>query len=444
VVSIVNQDGSNEGFNDPTPTTPVGGNGGTTLGEQRLIVFQTAAAIWGQVLDSSVEIRVEAQFDSLSCNPFSAVLGSAAALVVVRDFPNAPFSGTWYPVALANAFEGSDLSPGSNDITATFNSRIDNNNGCLQNVNWYLGLDHQHGADIDLLTVVLHELGHGLGFASFVNESTGAEFFGFPDIFGVFSLDLDAGLHWDEMTTNAQRQASAVNTGNLVWNGSLVTNEAAGFLTSGTNGGSVRLYAPNPVQPGSSVSHYDSVASPNLLMEPAINSDLASDLDLSDELMEDIGWVLLRCRDGIDNDDDGFTDFPDDPGCESDLDPTEKDDSGFLLCDDGIDNDDDGFTDFQTGPEGDPGCRDPGWGLEDPQCQDGANNDGKVGTDFDGGESILGAGNGDPDGPDPQCVNKPWRNQENLFPSPRCGLGFELVLLMAPFRWASGRRRRVA
>ena len=43
------------GFNDPTPATPVGGNTGTTIGAQRLIVFKEAARIWGAVLPSNVD-----------------------------------------------------------------------------------------------------------------------------------------------------------------------------------------------------------------------------------------------------------------------------------------------------------------------------------------------------------------------------------------------------
>ena len=45
-----------EGFNDPTPVEPVGQNPGVTLGEQRLIVFQFAADLWGSLLESDVEI----------------------------------------------------------------------------------------------------------------------------------------------------------------------------------------------------------------------------------------------------------------------------------------------------------------------------------------------------------------------------------------------------
>ena len=52
----------------------------------------------------------------------------------------------------------------------------------------------------------------------------------------------------------------------------------------------IRLHAPNPVQPGSSVSHFSTATAPNLLMEPFINSDVPSDLDLSPILLKDIGW----------------------------------------------------------------------------------------------------------------------------------------------------------
>lgn len=49
-ITIVNNDGPGEGFNDPTPVTPVGGNTGTTRGQQRLIAFQYAANLWSATL----------------------------------------------------------------------------------------------------------------------------------------------------------------------------------------------------------------------------------------------------------------------------------------------------------------------------------------------------------------------------------------------------------
>jgi hypothetical protein len=76
------------------------------------------------------------------------------------------------------------------------------------------------------------------------------------------------------------------------------TFHSAGFIVSTTRlagtdaAGRVRLYAPNPVQPGSSISHFDVVAQPSLLMEPAITPLLAAshNVDLTVALFEDIGW----------------------------------------------------------------------------------------------------------------------------------------------------------
>jgi hypothetical protein len=55
--------------------------------------------------------------------------------------------------------------------------------------------------------------------------------------------------------------------------------------------GHVRMFDPNPDQPGSSVSHWDVSAFPNLLMEPAINPDVtAPNVDLTRPNFVDIGW----------------------------------------------------------------------------------------------------------------------------------------------------------
>lgn len=59
---------------------------------------------------------------------------------------------------------------------------------------------------------------------------------------------------------------------------------------AGTNGGLIRMNAPNPLQPGSSVSHWSPAATPDLLMEPSITPNLTDDIDLTFELFLDIGW----------------------------------------------------------------------------------------------------------------------------------------------------------
>jgi hypothetical protein len=54
--------------------------------------------------------------------------------------------------------------------------------------------------------------------------------------------------------------------------------------------GRVLLYTPSSADSGSSVSHFDRSAAPNLLMEPNISDDIDLEIDLTLPLFEDIGW----------------------------------------------------------------------------------------------------------------------------------------------------------
>ncbi len=437
-ITIVNADGAGEGFNDPTPVAPVGGNTGTTLGQQRLIAFQFAADVWGALLPSNVEIRITASFDPLTCTTTTATLGSAGPRTYSADFANAPLAATWYPAALANKLAGTDLNPGAtnttaDDIRAQFNVSIGGAT-CLPGSGWYLGLDGNSGSGINLVVVLMHEFGHGLGFISLVSNTTGAFFNSKHDAFSNFLYDNTVGLAWTSMT-NAQRVASAINPGNVAftgpfatWNagnwlgyaselvvsapaavagtyvvgdaafgptvasspvtgqvvaavdgtaptsdgcetfvnaaaingnialidrgtctfaikaeaaqaagaiGVIIVNNVAGapstmggssatvtipvVMVSQADGTALKaqlangvmatihssatkragadaqgrplVYTPNPLQSGSSVSHFDTSAMPNLLMEPAINSDLDPDgVDLALSVFHDLGW----------------------------------------------------------------------------------------------------------------------------------------------------------
>ena len=112
-LTIINANAPGVGFNDATAVAPVGGNPGTTLGQQRLIAFQAAADQWGATLDSTVPILIQARFSALTCTATSAVLGSAGATSVFRDFPGALKPATWYSFALTNKLLGADAVPGS-------------------------------------------------------------------------------------------------------------------------------------------------------------------------------------------------------------------------------------------------------------------------------------------------------------------------------------------
>ncbi len=295
-VTIVNLDGSGEGFNDPTPASPVGGNPGVTIGAQRLIAFQFAADLWGASLDSPVEVRVGAEFNPLSCNASSAVLGAAGAETVSRDFTGAPVANTWFPAALANSLAGQDLDPSGDDIGATFNSSFGTT--CAFPGGWYYGLDRNPpAAQFDFVSVLLHEIGHGVGFQTLVDLSTGAKLSGRNDTFMLNLEDHATGKLYPDMT-NAERVAASTAIGDLHWVGPHVV-AAGGFLTVGRDpSGHVEMYAPFSQEPGSSVSHFSTALSPDELMEPFYTGP-NHNLELTLELLTDIGWRLIPTQLGV-------------------------------------------------------------------------------------------------------------------------------------------------
>lgn len=300
------------GFSDQTRVSPVGGNVATTLGQARMLVFQHAAMLWGSKINSSQVIYVNVNFNSLYCTSSSGTLGWAGPNVFIKNFTNMPKLDVYYPEALANAIAGRRIA-GSNplanastaDIHAEFNSSLDSSSSCLQGVGFYYGLDNNPGNKVDLLNVVMHELAHGLGFLSFVDESTGLGGDSrYPDQLGVydqFVYDETQAKFWTELTS-AQRATSSINDGRLVWNGANV-NGALSMLSDGVSAGNhVELYAPNPRESGSSVSHWNTDVSPNLIMEPFARSSMKAGLgmDLTICAMADMGWPIapsINCPD---------------------------------------------------------------------------------------------------------------------------------------------------
>ncbi len=290
-VVIDDADPPGQGLNDLTPVVAVGGNPATTLGAARLAVFNQAAALWGAQLRSTVPIHVRAQMAPPTCTATSAVLASTGAGSVHRDFPSAPLRATWYPQALANALSGSDLDPATQDIDTQFNSAL-GNAGCLTGTTFYLGVDAHPGAgQIDMLTVVLHELAHGLGFQTYADFSTGAKLMGLDDAFIVNTRELGVTPPALSAMTDQQRAAAGVSDPDLYWAGPSVA-AAASTLSAGLIGGNVRLNAPATFSAGSSVVHYSSALTPNDLME-AVYSGPSRSLALTEDLLGDVGWALV-------------------------------------------------------------------------------------------------------------------------------------------------------
>jgi hypothetical protein len=268
-VVFVYADDPGEGFNDPT------------LGAARRAAFEFATTIWGNAVAGSVTIVVDAAMDPLGGNGSGAVLGQAGSALVARDFDGAPLAGTWYPIPLANQLAGEDLAPSTADVVATFNTDVDNGT-VLGSVDWYYGTDANPGSDIDFVAVVLHELGHGLGFFDMISQSTGGWLSGFPDIYGR-NLVLAGAPNVSFTSMSDAARLSALTSGNVFWGGSSVI--------TANGGGMAEIYAPSPYEAGSSISHWNTSLTPDELMEPFYTGPQhGSGLALS--ALQDLGWNL--------------------------------------------------------------------------------------------------------------------------------------------------------
>jgi hypothetical protein len=295
----------NSGFDASTRIDSIDGNNGTTVGAQRKLSFIKAAEILTDQVASSETIIVDARFSALKCNANSAILGSAGAssnLAYPSDRSGVT-ANTFYPIALLNSIMGSDTDTTESDVTAQFNSNIGNSN-CLQGSNgWYYGFATPSQNFIGFTTVLLHEITHGLGFASLTNASSGEKSSGLDDIFSNFLFSLAGDADWSIAggLTNRERAASAVSGTGLLWTGINTNTKAQGLLTAGFNdvnndeifgtNDRIQMYAPNPFKGGSSVSHFNTALSPNELMEPQYTEGQYT-LGLAIYLLKDIGWSV--------------------------------------------------------------------------------------------------------------------------------------------------------
>ena len=236
-IVIVNANSGSEGLNDPTAATPVGGNAGITVGQQRMIALKYAAAIWGTALNGTITISIQSQFTGLTCSTTSVVLGQAGPAYADTS---GPIPNVLYPGAVANQIVGQDLGHGTPAIVAQFNSGIGTAN--CQGTGWYYGFDENTGpGQFDLAEVVLHEFAHGLGFLTFTNGETGQEFVpqgqtqSIQDVWEFMMFDLTAQTHWNRMSA-ADRQAS----------GRGIPRDRRSIRTPGRKAGRARTLRPCP------------------------------------------------------------------------------------------------------------------------------------------------------------------------------------------------------
>lgn len=255
---------------------------------QAKTAFEYAVSIWESLISSPVTINVTAVWTNLS----SGTLGAAGPSFWTSNFKGVPKFNIYYPGPIAEKLAKADLN-GTNepDIVAQFNSSI----------NWYFQTNGTPGpSEYDFVTVVLHELGHGLGFTSTFDVDFGigryGEFTGgipFPyDLFIENNLLENLYQNFDSPSNELATQLT---------NNNVFINTPSSTIKS-------RLYAPIPFNDGSSIAHLSPTANPqgtaNSLMRPFINvNEVNHDPGpVVNTIFKDLGWVTTYIdHDHLDN-----------------------------------------------------------------------------------------------------------------------------------------------
>jgi hypothetical protein len=247
--------------------------------------FQYAVNIWERNITSPVSIEVMANWTPLG----SGVLGSAGPSAYAKDYNGLPVANTRYPIVLANKLLGYDVAPLESDIETNFNSNFPN---------WYYGTDGNTPlGKYDFVSVVLHELCHGLGFIGSMTVSNGLGYWGMgtsdPSIYDRFTLN-----GWDQrlLDTTLFPNYSVTLATELQSNDIFFDGANAVTADGGVN---PKLYAPHVWSSGSSYSHLDEDTYPpgsaNALMTPSLNGAEANHDpgSIVNGIFKDMGWAII-------------------------------------------------------------------------------------------------------------------------------------------------------
>ncbi len=227
---------------------------------------------------------------SLPCGGGGALLGFAGPNTVHRDFVGAPVASTWFSQAQANSLNGSDLAPADRrsqrDIQQRHRQRL-----LARHHRLVLRVRRQQPRR-NRSTSCRRSFTRWRTVSDFSRSSiwpSGAKFVGFDDIYMRFLEDHSTGIALPGHEQRPARQRRASTPGTCTGSGANVA-AASGLLSAGKTGTHVHMYAPNPQEPGSSVSHWDTTLTPDELMEPFDTGTSFQSHDRSRSSI-DIGWT---------------------------------------------------------------------------------------------------------------------------------------------------------
>ncbi|HKI89418.1 MAG TPA: T9SS type A sorting domain-containing protein, partial [Draconibacterium sp.] len=185
---------------------------------------------------------IEARWKSMEGN----LLAIGQPTHFYQNFEGALVPNVYYPIALAEKLSGKEITgPEDPDITCDLNKNID----------WYFGTDgNTPGSKYDLVTAVLHEITHGLGFSGFFKAENGTGFFNnnnnLPSIYDYYIFNYGNKRLADD--NNFNRPSNELLTQLTSEELKFHPDESVTELET-----TASLYAPSTWKPGSSIYHLD-------------------------------------------------------------------------------------------------------------------------------------------------------------------------------------------
>lgn len=254
-----------------------------------------AVGILESVLPQDTKFSIAATWEKITT---AGVLAHSSITAFIGGYSiNAREPLSYYPIALAEKIGGNALNDQLlGDISLSVNS----------SVNWYYGTDGNPANKYDLVTVILHEICHGLGFFDSYSIQGTTGFYGIgsiPMIYDTFVENSSGNRLTDTLRfLNNSDDLKTILTGNQIYfNGPLLKKytTASNYLLQ-----KAKLYAPSVFDEGSSISHLDEqlpvingvaqqrdgLMTPFISMGEAIHDPGKYTMSI----LGDIGWINTR------------------------------------------------------------------------------------------------------------------------------------------------------
>lgn len=272
--------------------------------------FELAADIWESIIISPETIRVQVvEADLGSYSNGSILLGRATLNNYQVNFNSAPISNIYYPQSLANSKAETDL--GANydmkiEISSFASTQL-SANPLTPEINFYYGLD-AFTPEIawNMVSLALHEIGHGLGMVSSVWNSAGGTLgnwgYGYgptnakyPFIYDTFIVNASSS----NLTNVPTGSGTNTNTGlhSLFTSGNHAYFNGP-YAVSANNNGLVELNLDDPWSGSSSLNHLDTTAfpygTPNALETPwlKMGEGYLDPGPVMINILKDLGWEI--------------------------------------------------------------------------------------------------------------------------------------------------------